>query len=451
MILSDDKSVLFINFNIPESSTLTIYNNKLSGKSSNKLYTYIDNLGYIILRNGKNILRVSRQSEIEENKAEKLIFQVKKNEDSKYILDNPYSNNFSEYNTESLNNKLWLVINNRNYFGVDNERIINEDYEILENDILKFGNVKYNVSKLSIKSEDSKLIYSTDENEDLDLSEKEDNIENDNKNEIRKLNENYKLKPNIDLNPEFKTFYISDEKNEICKLCNDSKCSSDNPIIQFCSCYSVHFECLKNQIKPYIYTIENDKVINYYINNLKCKTCNFKIPLRFNIKIDENKNKNFELIDIKKPENDYIILESLENKMYYGYMKLIHVIKLNNSPKEEIKIGRHKEKNDMIICDPSVSKEHAILKFNRKKERVKIINLSQTFGSCVLIKGPLTINKKIEIQTGKIKFGVENLTLKETMEKINEICEEKYNKKFDEINKNKEKLKEKIEFPINNK
>ena len=68
----------------------------------------------------------------------------------------------------------------------------------------------------------------------------------------------------------------------------------------------------------------------------------------------------------------------------------------------------------MIICDPSISRTHAKLIFNREKKSVLIKNLSQKFGTFVFIKGPLTIiNKMIEIQTGKIKFGVKKMALKE--------------------------------------
>ena len=47
--------------------------------------------------------------------------------------------------------------------------------------------------------------------------------------------------------------------------------------------------------------------------------------------------KTFELFDIEKPtEEDYIILESLEKKVYYGYIKLIHVIKFMKKKSKKI-------------------------------------------------------------------------------------------------------------------
>lgn len=413
MILTEDKPILYLTFKIPKSSTLSLYDYSLEDPSIIKLNATIDNNSYILIRKGTEILRVDRQSDIEENKSEKFLFHIKKTENSNYSIDNPYSINFSEYNLESLNNKLWYTINSEIY-NFDKKNIINEDYEICKNDVLKFGNVKYYVRELNIDSEIEKIKEKTEENNDTVLAETENNIDNiDNNYKIHELNNNtrYSKRPNIDFEPVFKTFIISDQTNEICELCKKSKYNNDNLLIQFCPCHYLHFECLKNKIKLYSYFRENEKVDNYYINNLKCKTCNFKFPLRFQVN-----GKRFNLIDFmekKIPDKDYMILESLENNMYYGYMKLIHVIKFKND-NDEIRIGRHQHKNDMIICDPSISRTHAKFIFNREKKSVLIKNLSEKFGTFVFIKGPLTIiNKMIEIQTGKIKFGVKKMALKE--------------------------------------
>ena len=74
----------------------------------------------------------------------------------------------------------------------------------------------------------------------------------------------------------------------------------------------LHFECLKKQINGEKYTIEKEKVKNYYIKNLKCKSCEFNFPIRF--KLEQRK---YELIDIETPSDDktdFIILESIEKK-----------------------------------------------------------------------------------------------------------------------------------------
>ena len=94
-----------------------------------------------------------------------------------------------------------------------------------------------------------------------------------------------------------------------------------------------------------------------------------------------------------------MILESIEDKMYYGFLKLIYVIKLTE---EIINIGRVMNENDIIIRDPSISKMHAEIKYDKKKRKILIKNKSHTFGTSILIKNPLIIkNKKILLQNGR--------------------------------------------------
>ena len=142
-------------------------------------------------------------------------------------------------------------------------------------------------------------------------------------------------------------------------------------------------------------------------------------PLSFKIKEKEQFFK-FINIDINKKDN-YIVLESIENKIYYGHIKLLSVIKLDE---KEISIGR-KEENDIIIPDPSISKVHAEMKF--KNGCILIKNKSETYGTLILVKKSLKINdKKIRLQIGKtivetrqMRFGeFENLQLKN---KINNL------------------------------
>ena len=105
-------------------------------------------------------------------------------------------------------------------------------------------------------------------------------------------------------------------------------------------------------------------------------------------------------------------------------MKIIHVIKFNDQ-KNIINIGRHKEKNDVVICDPSVSRKHAKLIFDKENGKILIKNISNTFGSLVFLKKEIKIdndNKPMQIQTGKI-------LMKEKRKKMKEFKEKKKNKK----------------------
>ena len=111
MILVDDKLVLFLSFKIPKSTTSELYDFSLTRSEFFELDTAIEENTYIMLKMGTDILRVERQSDIESKNLEKFLFRIKKDNNYNYLLENPSILNFSEYNTEGLNNKLWRTIN----------------------------------------------------------------------------------------------------------------------------------------------------------------------------------------------------------------------------------------------------------------------------------------------------------------------------------------------------
>ena len=302
----------------------------------------------------------------------------------------PLPSKISHNNTDIFDLKLWFVLNNEKNENQQNiYKIINEDYFLHENDIIKFGNVKYIVFELHI---DSKEINNNEEEYETE------NNENNNY-DINELNKN--AGPILDFYPSPKESYNSpNEKNNIiCHICKKFECSEENPIIKFCNCNSFHFFCLKTEIKEKIIKKTNHKnVKSYYINGINCKNCNFIYPLKF--KISE---KIYDLIDIKKPSGNFLILLSIETKIYYGYMKLIHVVELNEQ-EITITIGREST-NDVINPDPSISRQHAIIKYNQKNGKVLLKNLSKKYGTLVLIKKSLKLNEnKIQLQIGKIFF-----------------------------------------------
>ena len=389
MILVDEKLILYFSFKMPASLSLEIFDFSLKKKDLYQMETAIEDSAYIILKMGTDIIKVDRQSDIESKSLEKLLFRVKRDSNFNYLIENPSAINFSEANVEGLNNKLWYSINNINR---EKNVFMNKDYFICENDILKFGNIKYIVKQINLNS-------------------------NKEKKEIREIN--------FDFYPSFQNYIISDKKDDKiikCGICGNSNYSENNPLIKFCNCNYLHFECLKKQITSDTYFKENEKVKNYYIKNLKCKSCDFIFPLRF--KLEQRK---YELINIETPLDkniDYIILESIEKKIFFGHMKLIHVIKFRGD-KDLITIGRNKKENDMIICDPSVSKEHAILIYDKFQGNILIKNRSKKFGTLAFIKNSINIEKRMKIQIGKILFETERMKMKE-FDKIKKKKRTKY-------------------------
>ena len=132
--------------------------------------------------------------------------------------------------------------------------------------------------------------------------------------------------------------------------------------------------------------------------------CLTPYPTRF--KISEF-NKEYELIDLNLPEEyDYMILESLDFIKEKGNIKRIHVIQLTE---DEIYIGRNGI-NDVIDEDLTVSRNHAILKYNRAEGEVVLENRSETYGTLVLIKGNIKMKEKnLNLQIGN-SFITVNLT-----------------------------------------
>ncbi|MCQ2821357.1 MAG: FHA domain-containing protein [archaeon] len=93
-------------------------------------------------------------------------------------------------------------------------------------------------------------------------------------------------------------------------------------------------------------------------------------------------------------------------------IKSIHVITLNNTD-EPTTIGRGHE-SDVRINDISVSRSHALLKYDRESGRLLLRDLRSKFGTLVLLKRPLTIKeKKIHLQIGRTYIEAILMPMKE--------------------------------------
>ena len=137
-----------------------------------------------------------------------------------------------------------------------------------------------------------------------------------------------------------------------------------------------------------IHKNEKGTVKTYVCNKFNCDVCLAPYPIRFRI---AEFNKIYELIDLNMPsELDYIILESLDYIKDNGNIKTVHIVELND---DEIHIGRF-DTNDIIDVDVSVSRRHAIMKYNKETGKLFLENLSAKFGTLVLIKGNIKIKEK---------------------------------------------------------
>ena len=135
-------------------------------------------------------------------------------------------------------------------------------------------------------------------------------------------------------------------------------------------------------------------------------------PLRFRIpEID----RTYELIDLNLPEErDYICLESLDFIKDKNNLKIVNIIQLID---EEINIGRNKY-NDIIDDDISVSRDHAVLKYNKYNKTLFLENKNGRYGTLVLVRGNIKINEEktfFQIQNTHISM---ELTKKKNFDKI---------------------------------
>ena len=309
----------------------------------------------------------NNQMDIEEGL--KILFRARKSKNNYYELIYPLIKLAfrAHKEIEKLDNRMWYVLKSK----IQNNIYINEneEYNLLENDIIKFGGTKYEIVEKHITSSFSEI-----------------------KNRLN------------DVNHQFGSiFRYENKKNEVCSICGDKNTIEGNPQVKLCKCDNyTHYECIKNILKQNAIIKENEKgnVITYKCEGFNCKTCKCQYPYKFCIN-----NEEYTLIDLKIPEkDDYIILESLnpiiEKKKN---IKNIFVIKLTD---KEITIGRNTT-NDIIIDEDSwISREHCILKYDKENGYLTIIDES-SYGTSVLIKG----NAKIELYK-KLYFQIGNAFIK---------------------------------------
>ena len=138
----------------------------------------------------------------------------------------------------------------------------------------------------------------------------------------------------------------------------------------------------------------------------------------------EGKEKTFDLIDITRPDNNYIVLESLNQMKENCNIKSIHIISLTDDP---ITIGRGHE-SDVRINDISVSRSHASLKYNASTGKLLLKDLKSKFGTLVLLKRPIEIKEaKIHLQIGRTYIEASLMGMKE----FEKLKKEKKNKQIE--------------------
>jgi hypothetical protein len=203
-----------------------------------------------------------------------------------------------------------------------------------------------------------------------------------------------------------KTINESGNKNKYdkCWSCKGLYSDENNPLICLCNCHDyIHYECLKNYLSEKKVITKNLKktVKTFIFQQFNCDICLKPYRLRFRI---PEFDKIYELIDLTLPEEiDYIYLESLDYIKDNNNIKMVHIVQLID---EEITIGR-KDNNDIIINDISISREHALLRYDKNNGNLFLEDKNGKFGTLVLVRGNIKITEeKTYFQIGKTYMEV---------------------------------------------
>ena len=367
----------------------------------------VDYLSYLIKKPGNSIMKINIPEEELDPNAEFLFGIRKITKENTYKIINSLKLSKQTKKTEeeikNLRKKLWYLVNS----GEDKDKI-NEDYILNENDIIKLGDcifevVKKKVIKNNFNNNKGQLYDISSLNNNfgpvfkIDIDKREKNQQNNQSNQSNQSNINNENNKNN-----------SKEKEDNSKDSNISK----NPIIKLCDCYN-HFECIKSQLFSELKIeekLKEEKVISFNIDEFKCNVCGKNIPLRF-----EKSGKKYNFLEFENM--NYIVLEYLgkitgkssnenggDKNNEDKELKKVYIIKLED---ELIKIGRNTKdnKSDINIPDLSISRNHAVLKFNKKDGTLFLENRNkkniENTSTFILIKDNFKINKKqIKFMTG---------------------------------------------------
>ena len=192
------------------------------------------------------------------------------------------------------------------------------------------------------------------------------------------------------------------EEPVTCRICLSDECTNENFMITPCNCAGsmgwIHLECLQKWLGSKVASRDYNSATCYSWKSLECELCKFKYPDKIIIK-----GSVYSLLCVQKPENNYIILESINSGVDSG--KTINVISFQD--KKNIRLGRGHD-SDIRLSDISVSRNHANIKLT--SSGLFLDDVSSKFGTLVRIKKPIAMNPgtKISIQCGRtlMQIGV---------------------------------------------
>ena len=234
----------------------------------------------------------------------------------------------------------------------------------------------------------------------------------------------------------------------LCRICLSEEHIKENPLIHPCNCDGtmkyIHLQCLRLLIQSKIKKTENDSCKVLTFKKLECEICKTAFPEKISIK-----GSLHSIIDIEKPDKDYLILEGLIKEI--PEEKSIFIVHFKT--KKEIKIGRATDAN-IRLNDISVSRAHATI--NQYNGNFYLHDTNAKFGTLIKMKNKFNIlvNRPFFVQKGNTLF---EFLMKKTLWAYFKCYKQKrdlfmnYNDLFDEIIFNKYSYKNHDDILINEK
>ena len=208
----------------------------------------------------------------------------------------------------------------------------------------------------------------------------------------------------------------AEEEENFCRFCWDASSVIQNPLLSVCKCSGgvgfVHFLCLKHWLKTKMTEQRTFTSWTIYWKSFGCEICHHVYPYIF-----KAAGRKYSLIDIKLPDSDYIMLESLT--LEKSTSRIIQILKPHMRV-HTFRFGRGLDQ-DLRVNDISVSRYHAQIKFLYDKFLL-MDNLSK-FGTLVMVKKGLEIfpGQSRSIQVGRTLINLHLSYQKPNIVKTNQI------------------------------
>jgi len=322
----------------------------------------------------------------------------------------------SDKNSKALDDKMWIVIKNTNFTE-------NEGYRLRDGDVIKLGKVIFKVKEIKVdqktkvkqdkvnKTVGNSIINNNMNNiimKDRTIADIRNNNQASNRQQIdfaQEINNNASNNNNISIKkinndnlPEIPKGKRRKIISPQCRICLMEDNEVGNPLINPCSCIGsvrfIHVECIRKWLKSKINTKMFNFLIVHSFKNIECELCKKAFPEKIKFK-----DEIYNIYEMQKPENNYIMLESISReKRENRYLYIIHL-----KDKQSIKLGRAND-SDVRMTDISVSRNHASLKLYNGY--LYLQDNSSKFGTLVNLQRNIVVvpQRQIALQSGKLFF-----------------------------------------------